>query len=86
MLAAESRLAHLAPALAPPRPGTPTDSDVLRAAILEARLALHRCARLGSGLSAFIECSLAAQGRGTGYERHGLAHAPVAGCALTARG
>jgi hypothetical protein len=86
MLAAEPRLAHLASALAALRPGAPPESDVLRSAILEARLALRRCERLGSGLATFIECSLAAQGRGAGYERHGLPHAPQAGRALTARG
>jgi hypothetical protein len=86
MLAAEPRLAHLASALATLGPGAPPETDVLRSAILEARLALHRCQRLGSGLATFIECSLAAQGGGAGYERHGLAHAPVAAPALTARG
>lgn len=86
MLATEPQLAHLASALPAPRPGAPPDSDVLRSAILEACLALRRCERLGSGLTAFIECSLAAQGRGTGYERHGLSHVSLAARSLTARG
>ena len=85
VLAAEPQLAHLASALAT-RPEPAPDNDLLRSALLEARLALRRCERLGAGLTAFVECSLAAQGRNTQYVRHGLAHVPVAGHALTARG
>jgi len=85
ILAAAPRLAGLATTLAT-IPAPRSTHDDLRRAALDARLALRRCQRLGAGLHGFIECSLAAQGRRTQYERHGLAHAPIAGHALIARG
>jgi hypothetical protein len=85
VLAAEPQLAHLTSALAT-RPAPIPDNDVLRSVLLEARLALRRCERLGAGLTTFIECSRAAQGLGTQYVRQGLARVPAGGRALTARG
>ena len=84
MLRAEPQLASLAARLESAAPGS--DRDMLRSALLEARLALSRAERLGSGLQAFVACSLAAQGRAASYARGGAAPPSLDAHALTARG
>lgn len=58
----------------------------LRSEVAGARAALDRCRRLGASLTAFVRCSLEAQGRCGAYDRAG--HEAIAGRvgAINARG
>lgn len=83
--------ARLAPALEQLRrlleAGAPAhDRRALRDEILRARSALDRCRRLGSSLGFVVRTSLAAQGRGTSYDRQGSESVTAPSGAFEARG
>lgn len=78
---AVSRLRHL-PHEAPRGDQWPAYRDELR----RARLALHRCVRLGTALNEFVRAALVAQGRAGAYDRGGQETVEVRAGGLHVRG